>query len=130
MSADLVSNAVAKLRNALAVHKESVLIPLTNINISVVRILKAKGLIETFSVFKDRNNFTINIILKYCGGEPALQKIAQISRPGRRIYKQFKEIEPYLSGLGILILSTPKGVMTDKLAHKLRVGGEVLCSVC
>ena len=128
MSSNSISNAIVKLRNALAVHKKSVCAPLTNMAVSFIRILKEKGFIETFSIFKHQNNYVINILLKYCGGKPAIQKIVQISRPGRRIYKQFNQIEPCAGGLGIFILSTSKGVMTDKLAHKLRVGGEVLCS--
>ncbi len=127
---DPIADMLARIRNALMARHKEVKIPCSKMKVAIARILKDEGYIEDFKVTKDKPQPVIVITLKYDeAGKPVITGLKRISKPGRRIYVGRKEIPRVLSGMGIAILSTPKGVMTDRQARRLRVGGEVICYV-
>ena len=104
--------------------------PSSNIKASIAQVLKDEGYIDGFSVDNlDGNKKSLNIELKYYAGEPVIEKIVRVSKPGLRIYKNVKNLPNYMNGLGIVIISTSKGVMTDRKARSSGIGGEILCYV-
>ena len=130
MSTDPIADMLTRIRNAIMVRHRSVLVPASKIKIALAKILKEEGYIKGFQVTKDKPQPFIKIGLKYTeGNEPVLTGLERVSKPGSRIYAKADEIPRVLSGMGIAILSTPKGVMTDHQARRLRVGGEVLCYI-
>ncbi len=122
---DPIADMLTRIRNALAVKKAYVEIPLSRIKWEIALILKEEGFIE--EAHKDER--VITITLKYEGKEPAITSLKRVSKPGCRIYAKAKELPVVLDNLGIAIVSTPQGVMTNKQARKKRVGGEVLCEI-
>lgn len=127
---DPIADMLARIRNALMAKHREVKIPSSKMKVAIARILKDEGYIEDFKVTKDKPQPMIVITLKYDEkGKPVIMGLKRISKPGRRIYVGRKEIPRVLSGMGIAILSTPKGVITDKQARRLQVGGEVICYV-
>jgi small subunit ribosomal protein S8 len=122
---DPVSNMISKIKNALSVHKETVSLAYSKIKLEVVKILKKEGFIEDYK--HKENEIIIN--LKYRGKKPIISDIKRISKPGCRIYAQHKKIPSVLRGLGIVIISTPAGVMTGREAKKKSLGGELICKV-
>jgi len=128
---DPLADMLTRLRNANKAKHEKVDVPTSNLKAHVARILKDEGYIKNYKVIKDGKQGTLRIYLKY-EGETKRQIISGltiISRPGLRRYVPKNEIPPVLRGLGVSILSTSKGVLTDKEARKMNVGGELLCSV-
>ena len=123
---DPISNMLTSIKNALAIKKETVEIPASKLKSEIAKILKKEGFIEDYQVIPP---FKIKIKLKYKGKEPAVTEIKRVSKPGCRIYVKNKEIPTVLRGLGIVILSTPAGVMTGKEAKKKGLGGEVICKL-
>lgn len=126
---DPISNLLTIIRNGVQVRKETVDIPASKLTGKILEILKTNGYIEDYRLMKDNVQGTHKVYLKYTLKEAALVGLKRISRPGLRVYKQYKEIPRVLNGLGIAILSTSKGVMTDREARKLKVGGEILCYI-
>lgn len=128
MSNDKVSDFLTQIRNANLNHNLSVIIVKTKMNYQISKILKQEGFIKSFSEYSSNQ---LKIYLKYEGREskPIITNLKRISKPGRRIYANYKEIPSVLGGLGIIILSTSKGILTDRDARFYRIGGEVLCSV-
>ncbi|HID85943.1 MAG TPA: 30S ribosomal protein S8 [Anaerolineae bacterium] len=127
---DPIADMLTRIRNAVAVGHDSVLVPSSKIKLAIVRILKEEGFIRDYEVTKDRPQPNIRIWLKYTEErEPVLRGLKRVSKPGRRIYTGRREIPWVQSGMGIAILSTPKGIMTGRQARRLGVGGEVLCYV-
>ena len=126
---DPLSDMMTRLRNANKAKHEKVDMPASNLKVQVARILKDEGYLKNYKVIKDGKQGMLRITLKYSNGAPAIIGLKRISTPGLRKYTPAKEAPRVLSGLGIAILSTPKGVMTDKQARQLNVGGEVLCYV-
>ncbi len=127
---DPVADMLARIRNALLVRKRHVVVPTSKLKVEIARVLKAEGYIEHYDVTKDRPQAMIRIRLKYTkDNQAAVEGMRRISKPGRRVYASRDEIPLVLNGIGIAILSTPRGVMTGKKAHGLGVGGEVLCHV-
>ncbi len=127
---DPISDMLTRIRNALAVRKRYVVIPASKLLVEIARVLKAEGYIEHYSVTKDRPQPMLRIRLKYDADEqPVLSGLQRVSKPGRRVYTKRQNIPLVLSGMGISVLSTPRGVMTGKKAHRLGVGGEVLCYI-
>lgn len=125
---DPIADMLNRIRNALHAGREAVDVPQSKIKAEIARILKREGYISDFVV--ESGNRKIRISLKYAGaGEPSIRGTRRHSVPGRRIYSGWQDIPRVLGGMGIAILSTPKGVLTDKEARKQQVGGEVLCSV-
>jgi len=132
---DPISDMLTRLRNGLMVQKSVVAIPNSNVKMEIARILKEEGYIEDYEVVEGEkpHQKSLRVKLKYVGERrfkrPVITGLERISRPGRRIYTRKQDIPWVLSGMGISILSTPKGVMTGQRARQLNVGGELLCKV-
>lgn len=128
MSNDTIGDVLTQIRNANLIKSLSALVPNTYSNHQILRILQKEGFIKSFSVLSTKH---LILYLKYTGRtrHPILTNLRRISKPGRRIYASYKEIPSILGGLGIVILSTSKGILTDREARFERVGGEVLCSI-
>lgn len=131
MSIDAVGNFLTIIRNGLMVSKPFVVTPLSKLNVSIAQILKDEGFIKNFVVEKNEDNShaLIKIFLKYVQGESVIHEITRMSTPSRRKYVGSKNIKPVIGGLGVSILTTNKGILTNKKAQELKVGGEVLCTV-
>lgn len=130
---DPIADMLTRVRNAIIAKHLSVTIPYSTIKEEVARILKSEGYVEGYQMVEDGQFRAITIQLKYAGvrreRRPVITGLKRISKPGRRIYSRYTEIPWVLSGLGIAILSTPKGVMTGEDARRQKVGGEILCYV-
>lgn len=127
---DPLADMLTRIRNASTARQEKVDVPASRLKLEVARILKEEGYIKNYKFTKDGKQGVIRIFLKYEENRrPVIEGLKRISRPGRRIYTEAEEIPKVLGGLGITILSTSKGVMTDQEARRLNVGGEVLCCV-
>jgi len=130
MSIDSIGNFLTIIRNGFILGKRSVNAPFSKMNIAIAEILKDEGFIKDISTIEtDSNIKTLKIFLKYVDGESVIHELTRKSRPSRRYYTGAKNIRPVKGNLGISILSTNKGLMTDKKAKDLSVGGEVICSV-
>ena len=130
---DPISDMLTRVRNGLGAGRTEVLVPVSKIKIEIARVLKEEGYIEDYSIGDEEPYRLIHIKLKYVGERrsrrPVIDGLERVSKPGRRIYTQARDIPWVLSGMGIAILTTPKGVMTGQQARRERVGGEVLCYV-
>lgn len=127
---DPLGDMLTRIRNAQGRRKSKVSTPASTLRARVLEVLKSEGYIRDYSqVDYDGGKSEIEIELKYFEGEPVMREIARISKPGRRVYVGVKSIPDVANGLGISILSTPKGVMADHQAREENVGGEVLCRV-
>jgi small subunit ribosomal protein S8 len=120
---------LTRIRNAQGVQKTNVSMPSSKVKVAIANVLKDEGYIEDFAVSTEGGKSELNIGLKYYVGRPVIERIERVSRPGLRIYKGKDEIPQVMNGLGVAIVSTPKGVMTDRKARATGVGGEVLCYV-
>ena len=126
---DPIADMLTRIRNAQATEKVSVLVPSSKVKQSIAQVLKDEGYIEDFAVRDLDGKPVIEIGLKYYAGKPVIEKLERISRPGLRIYKRRDDIPRVMNGLGVAIVSTSKGVMTDRRARETGLGGEVLCIV-
>jgi small subunit ribosomal protein S8 len=130
---DTLSDMLARIRNSAMVGKATVAVPMSKLNQRVAEILKEEGYLDDLAVVGDGALKMLNLTLRYFGErrsrKPTVTQLKRISKPGKRIYCGKDEIPRVLSGIGIAILSTPKGVITGKQARRLGVGGEVLCYV-
>jgi small subunit ribosomal protein S8 len=127
---DPIADMLARIRNATHATHEDVLIPASKIKESIARILAEEGYVDAYEVLEDGGHPAIKIELRYSGErEPAIAGIRRISKPGRRVYKGARDLPRVLGGLGVAIISTSQGVMTDRQARKAQVGGEVLAYV-
>nr|YP_009867217.1 ribosomal protein S8 [Amblystegium serpens]QKG04399.1 ribosomal protein S8 [Amblystegium serpens] len=131
MSNDTIANMITSIRNANLEKTKTVQIPATNITRNVGRILLQEGFIETFREHKENKFYFLVFTLKYQGRKkkPYITTLRRISKPGLRMYSNHKEIPKVLSGMGIVILSTSQGIMTDREAREKQIGGEILCYV-
>jgi small subunit ribosomal protein S8 len=129
MMTDPISDMLTRIRNAQRAEKQSVAMPSSKLKVAIVQVLKEEGYIEDYAVRERDGKSTLEIALKYYAGRPVIEKIERVSRPGLRIYKPKGELPKVMNGLGVAIVSTSKGVMTDRKARGLGVGGEVLCIV-
>ncbi|MDQ6684818.1 MAG: 30S ribosomal protein S8 [Pseudomonadota bacterium] len=125
---DPIADMLTRIRNAQMVEKPSVTLPSSKLKVAIAEVLKAEGYIEGFSVSADAKPELV-IGLKYYAGKPVIEKIERVSRPGLRVYKGRNDIPNVMNGLGVAIVTTPKGVMTDRKARQAGIGGEVLCYV-
>jgi len=123
---DPVSDMLTRIRNGQAANKVTVDIPSSNVKQAIAKVLKDEGFIEDFSVTKDGVKTSIVVTLKYYMGEPVISKLQRVSRPGLRTYKSVDELPRVIGGMGIAIISTSNGVMSDKAARAAGHGGEVL----
>ena len=126
---DPIADMLTRIRNAQLAEKLSVAMPTSRLKASIAQVLKDEGYIEEFKIRDEDGKSTLEIALNYYAGEPVIEKIERVSRPGLRIYKGRDEIPKIMNGLGIAIVSTSKGVMTDRKARATGIGGEVLCIV-
>jgi len=129
MMTDPISDMLTRIRNAQACGKNSVSMPSSKLKAAIAQVLKDEGYIDQFAVRETGPKRDIEISLKYYAGQPVIEKLERVSRPGLRIYRGVEEIPKVLNGLGIAIVSTSRGVMTDRKARSQGVGGEVLCIV-
>jgi len=126
---DPIADMLTRIRNAQATEKVSVVMPSSKVKLAIAQVLKDEGYIEDFAAREIDGKSTLEIALKYYAGKPVIEKIERISRPGLRIYKRREEMPKVMNGLGVAIVSTSRGVMTDRGARLQGVGGEVLCIV-
>ena len=127
---DPVADLLTRIRNGQRAKKSSVIAPGSNIRENVLNVLTREGYIRGFERYNIRSGIDeIKIELKYYEGEPVIREINRVSRPGCRVYSKIKDLPKVYNGLGISILSTPRGVMSDNEAREANVGGEVLCQV-
>jgi small subunit ribosomal protein S8 len=134
---DTISDMLTRIRNANIAYKPSVSLSKTKVNEKICQILEQEGFIQKFSISETKNNELV-VVLKYKKlasmgqggfGKPCITNLKRISKPGLRVYTNSREIPKVLGGMGIIILSTSKGLMTDRQARKYGLGGEILCSV-
>jgi len=126
---DPITDMLNRIRNAQAVGKATVEVPFSNLKYEIARILEREGFIEKTEKKGKKVKKFIEIVLKYENGIPAISGLKRISKPGQRIYLSYQKIKPVKGGYGIAIISTSKGLMTNKEARKNKLGGEVLCEV-
>lgn len=127
---DPISDMLTRVRNAQLAEKATVAMPSSKLKVAIAEVLKEEGYIDGFSVVAAAGGkATLEIGLKYYSGRPVIEKIQRVSRPGLRIYKGSSDIPKVMNGLGIAIVSTSKGLMTDRKARANGIGGEVLCVV-
>ena len=126
---DPISDFLTRVRNAINAKKKFVDIPSSKMKVRMSEILKEKNFIKDFNVVEDNKQNSIRILLKYSGGQPAITGLKKISTPGLRIYCEKDDIPRVLNGLGLAIISTSKGLLSDKQAKKESVGGEIICHI-
>ena len=126
---DPIADMLTRIRNAQSVDKAVVAMPSSKIKVAIAQVLKDEGYIDGFSVRTDGGKSQLEIALRYYAGRPVIERIERVSRPGLRVYRGREAIPAVMNGLGVAIVTTPKGVMTDRKARQSGVGGEVLCYV-
>ncbi len=126
---DPIADMLTRIRNAHQVEKISVAMPSSKLKTAIASVLKDEGYIEDFAVIDQAGKPTLEVKLKYYAGRPVIERIERVSRPGLRIYKGTHDMPKVMNGLGVAIMSTSKGVMTDRKARAAGIGGEVLCIV-
>jgi small subunit ribosomal protein S8 len=126
---DPVADMLTRIRNGQMAEKVGVSMPSSKLKEAIAKVLKDEGYIEGYSVRDGAGKAELDIELKYYAGRPVIERIERVSRPGLRIYRGKQNLPKVMNGLGIAIVSTPKGVMTDRKARSVNVGGEVLCIV-
>jgi small subunit ribosomal protein S8 len=126
---DPIADMLTRIRNGQLAEKATVRMPSSGVKLAIAKVLKDEGYIENFGVSGEKTRPQLEIALKYYAGRPVIEKIERVSKPGLRIYKGKDEIPRVMNGLGIAIVSTSRGVMTDRKARASGVGGEVICIV-
>jgi small subunit ribosomal protein S8 len=126
---DPIADMLTRIRNAQMVQKVSVVMPASKLKTAIAEVLKAEGYIDGFALKGEAAKPELEIALKYYAGKPVIEHIERVSRPGLRVYKGRHDIPSVMNGLGVAIVTTPKGVMTDRKARQVGIGGEVLCYV-
>ena len=126
---DPIADMLTRIRNAIMVKAKEVSIPSSNLKVEIAKILKEEGYIHNFKVEDDNKQGVLKLTLKYYKGKSVISGLERVSKPGRRVYCGADEVPKVTNGLGIAIISTSKGVLTDKKCRQLRVGGEVLCYI-
>jgi len=126
---DPIADMLTRIRNAQMVEKAVVQVPSSKVKVAIAQVLKDEGYIDGFSVKANDGKPQLEIALKYYAGRPVIERIERVSRPGLRVYKGHGAIPHVMNGLGVAIVTTPQGVMTDRKARATGIGGEVLCYV-
>jgi small subunit ribosomal protein S8 len=126
---DPIADMLTRIRNAQGVQKNTVAMPSSKVKVAIANVLKEEGYIEDFAVSSEGGKAELKIGLKYYDRRPVIERLERVSRPGLRVYKGRDELPSVMNGLGVAIVSTPKGVMTDRKARATGVGGEVICYV-
>jgi small subunit ribosomal protein S8 len=126
---DPIADMLTRIRNAQMVEKVSVAMPSSKVKVAIAQVLKDEGYIDDFAVKAEGAKSELNIALKYYAGRPVIERLERVSKPGLRVYRGRNDIPQVMIGLGVAIVSTPTGVMTDRKARANGVGGEVICYV-
>jgi small subunit ribosomal protein S8 len=127
---DPVSDLLARIRNAQLAKHDRLDVPASRLKLEIVRLLKEQGYVKNFREIEGQPSNQIRIFLRYSTqGVPAISHLSRVSKPGRRVYRGAGDLQPVRNGLGVAIVSTSQGLLTDSQARELRVGGEVLCEV-
>ena len=126
---DPIGDMIARIKNAQVRNHKKVDLPSSKFKIKILDILKAEGFIIDYKINDENNKSTIKVDLKYHSGNPVISTFQRVSKPGRRIFSSAESLPKINNGLGIAIVSTPKGVMTDIYARKQKIGGEIICKV-
>lgn len=126
---DPIADLLTRIRNAQMAKLPTVAAPSSKIKVAICRVLQDEGYISSYAVAEDGSKATLTIELKYFEGKPVVEEIIRSSRPGRRLYKGKEDLPTNRQGLGVVIVSTNKGLMTDKQARAAGIGGEILCTV-
>ena len=126
---DPIGDMIARIKNALVRNHKKVALPSSNFKVKIADILKNEGFIRDFKVKSENKKPTLSLELKYYSGNPVISAFERVSKPGRRIFSSADSLPKINGGLGVAIVSTPKGVMTDVDARKQKVGGEIICKV-
>ena len=126
---DPIADMLTRIRNAQSVAKAAVTMPSSKLKVAIAQVLKDEGYIDGFAVKSEGGKSELEVALKYYAGRPVIERIERVSRPGLRIYQGRDAIPQVMNGLGVAIVTTPRGVMTDRKARATGVGGEVLCYV-
>ena len=126
---DPISDMLTRIRNAQRANKVSVSMPSSKLKMAIAKVLKDEGYVEEFAVRNEDSKPVLDVQLKYYAGRPDIERIDRVSRPGLRVYKGSNDIPKVMNGLGVAIVSTSKGVMTDRKARAAGIGGELLCVV-
>jgi small subunit ribosomal protein S8 len=130
VSSDNIADMLTKIRNAQKAGHDSVSVPLSKLKLEIIKIMKNEGFIKNFKVYDGKSFKNIRIFLKYDEyGEPVIQNLRKISKPGKRLYKDKETVPRLLNGLGVVVVSTSRGVLTGKKAKEEGIGGEVLCYI-
>ena len=126
---DPIADMLTRIRNGLKADKVSVEMPTSKVKTAIAQVLKDEGYISDFVEKEVEAKPSLEVVLKYYEGQPVIEKLERVSKPGRRVYSSANELPAVIGGLGIAVISTSKGIMTERDARKAGVGGEVLCSV-
>lgn len=126
---DPIADMLTRIRNAQQVEKKTVGMPSSTLKVAIAKVLQDEGYIDAYSIEYDSGKVNLTISLKYYAGKAVIERLERISKPGLRIYKGKDEIPTVMNGLGIAIVSTPRGVMADRHARTQGVGGEIICYV-
>ena len=126
---DPIADMLTRIRNGQQAEKAKVSMPNSKLKLAIAKVLKEEGYIEDFGVRENAGKPELDIVLKYYAGRPVIERSERVSRPGLRVYKPSEKLPRVMNGLGVAIVSTPRGVMTDRAARADHVGGEVLCYV-
>ena len=126
---DPIADLLTRIRNAQMVAKATVSVPSSKVKVAIAQVLKDEGYIDSFTVKTEAGKAELEITLKYYAGRPVIERIERVSRPGLRVYRGSGAIPQVQNGLGVAIVTTPAGVMTDRKARASGIGGEVLCYV-
>ncbi len=129
MMTDPIADMITRIRNAIRAKFEEVTIPSSKLKVRIAEILKNEGYIETYEFLPDNRQGTLRVRLKYVDEIPTITGLKRVSSPGRRVYVRANEVPRVLNGMGIAILSTSSGIMTDRRAREVHVGGELLCTI-
>jgi small subunit ribosomal protein S8 len=129
MLTDPVADMLTRIRNATRIKAEKVDIPISKMKLEIAKILKEEGFIRAYKILKDKRQGILRVIPKYVEDESVISGLKRVSKPGRRVYVGSKEIPRVIGGLGVAILTTSKGVLSDKVCRRESVGGEVICYV-
>lgn len=126
---DPISDLLTRIRNGQMVKKPKILCPSSKIKVAILKVLQQEGYIRGFEIIEDEKGKQIEISLKYFDGKPVIKEISRVSKPGMRVYSSVKTMPSFKNNMGITILSTSKGVMTNFAAQNANLGGEILCRV-
>ena len=130
MVSDPVSDMLTRIRNAVLIKAEKVDIPASRMKLEIAKLLKEEGFIRAYKILRDKKQGILRITLKYTGDDqPVINGLKRISSPGRRVYVGSKDVPTVMAGVGVSILTTSRGILTDKACRRENVGGEILCQV-